>query len=152
MLVHSGFFSIRKVHQLEEEEEEEGYILTPSSRLLLKDDNPNPNLSPLVLMVLHPVLVTPFHLFGDWLRRNDLTAFETAHGVSFWDHGRHNPEFFNLFNEAMASDSQMMSLVNARELIEVFQGFEFFGRCRGWDRTSCPDHFRGVPSTEMHSA
>ena len=118
LLVHSGFFAIAKVH---EHEEEEGYILTPSSRLLLKD-NPTSNLSPLVLTVLHPVLVTPWHFFGDWLRGDDLTAFETAHGVSFWDHGSHNPEIFNLFNEGMASDSQMMSVVNFRELKPVFEG------------------------------
>ncbi|RVW95915.1 Trans-resveratrol di-O-methyltransferase [Vitis vinifera] len=118
LLVHSGFFAMAKVH---EHEEEEGYILTPSSRLLLKD-NPTSNLSPLVLTMLHPVLVTPWHFFGDWLRGDDLTAFETAHGVSFWDHGSHNPEIFNLFNEGMASDSQMMSVVNFRELKPVFEG------------------------------
>ncbi|NP_001267964.1 O-methyltransferase [Vitis vinifera] len=119
LLVHSGFFAIAKVH---EHEEEEGYILTPSSRLLLKD-NPTSNLSPFVLTVLHPVLVTPWHFFGDWLRGDDdLTAFETAHGVSFWDHGSHNPEIFNLFNEGLASDSQMMSVVNFRELKPVFEG------------------------------
>ena len=120
LLVYSGFFSIIKVQDLEEEEE--GYILTPSSRLVLKD-NPNPNLSPFLLTLLHPVLVTPWPFFGDWLRGNDLTAFETAHRLSFWDHGSNNPEFSNLFNEALASDSQMLSLVDhAKELKPVFEG------------------------------
>lgn len=109
--VHSGCF-----------QEEEGYVLTPSSRLL-KDDNPIPNLSPLVLTLLQPTSVTPWHFFGNCLKGNDQssTAFETAHGMRFWEHGRKNPEFCSLFNKALGSDSQMMGLVDVRELRTVFE-------------------------------
>lgn len=121
VLVHSGFFATAKVHE-NQEEEDEGYVLTTSSRLLLSKDNNNvPNLSAFVLAMLDPVLVTPWHFLGDWFRGNDLTAFDTAHGKSFWDYGSHDHKFFNLFNEAMASDSRMMSLV-IKDCRPVFEG------------------------------
>ena len=128
VLVHSGFFAIAKLHEnqddKEEEEEEEGYVLTPSSRLLLSKDKDNvPNLSAFVLGMLDPVLVTPWHFLGGWFRgiNGGLTAFDTAHGKSFWEYGSHDREFFNLFNEAMASDSRMMSLVT-KDCRPVFEG------------------------------
>ena len=60
LLVHSGFFVTTRVHMnQEEEEEEEAYDLTPSSRILLKDNVTN--LSPFLLAMLDPVIETPWH-------------------------------------------------------------------------------------------
>jgi trans-resveratrol di-O-methyltransferase len=63
LLVHSGFFTKTKIHRNQpedEEEEEEGYALTPSSRLVIKDNVTS--LSPFVKAMLDPVLVSPWHV------------------------------------------------------------------------------------------
>ena len=127
LLVHSGFFSetrlvVHHANQQDGDQGEEAYDLTPSSRLLLKDKLPC--LSPFVLSMLDPALVTPWHFLGDWFRGNrgsSSTPFEIAHNINLWEYGDQNPEFNNLFNEAMASDSGMMSLV-IRDCIPVFEG------------------------------
>ena len=41
--------------------------------------------------------------------------------MNLWEYGDQNPEFNNLFNEAMASDSGMMNLV-IRDCKPVFEG------------------------------
>ncbi|KAH0717895.1 hypothetical protein KY285_013926 [Solanum tuberosum] len=117
LLVHSQFFDITK---LEENSETEGYVLTTSSRLLLKSEIPN--LSPCVRVMVDPVLVTPWQLLGEWFHKNEeATPFETAHGVPMWDFCAQNPIFDRVFNEGMASDSQMMRLV-VKDCREVFEG------------------------------
>ena len=59
LLVHSGFFAKTIVHENQEKEkEEEAYTFTPSSRLILKDNVTN--LSPFVLAMLDPALVSPW--------------------------------------------------------------------------------------------
>ncbi|XP_049385264.1 trans-resveratrol di-O-methyltransferase-like [Solanum stenotomum] len=117
LLVHSQFFDITK---LEENSETEGYVLTTSSRLLLKSEIPN--LSPCVRVMVDPVLVTPWQLLGEWFHKNEeATPFETAHGVPMWDFCAQNPIFDRVFNEGMASDSQMTRLV-VKDCREVFEG------------------------------
>ncbi|TMW86023.1 hypothetical protein EJD97_022054 [Solanum chilense] len=117
LLVHAQFFDIIK---LEENSETEGYVLTASSRLLLKSEIPN--LLPCVPLMVDPVLVTPWQLLGEWFHKNeDATPFETAHGMPMWDFCAQNPIFDRDFNEAMASDSQMMKLV-VKDCREVFEG------------------------------
>nr|GMC64143.1 trans-resveratrol di-O-methyltransferase-like [Ipomoea batatas] len=76
LLTHNGFFDSTKLNQ-----EEDGYVLTASSKLLLKTQIPN--LSPFVRLMVDPVMV------GPW--------------------------------QAMASDSQMMSLV-VKDCGQVFEG------------------------------
>ncbi|GMY37675.1 trans-resveratrol di-O-methyltransferase-like [Fagus crenata] len=106
LLVHSGFFAKTKVL---ENKVEEAYALTPSSRFILKDNVTS--FSTFVLAMLDPVLVSPWHFLGDWFLGSELTPFERAHGMGFWDYCNQNSEFSNIFNEAMANDSQLMSLV-----------------------------------------
>ncbi|KAF3451416.1 hypothetical protein FNV43_RR07511 [Rhamnella rubrinervis] len=129
LLVHSGFFSATRpaVHHInhkdgDHEDEEEAYDLTPTSRLLLKDNLSC--ISPMVLSMLDAALVTPWHFMGDWFRGNrgsSSTPFEIAHNMKIWEYGDQNPEFNSLFNEAMASDSGMMNWV-IRDCEPVFEG------------------------------
>lgn len=114
LLVHSGFFATQKV-----DENQEGYVLTPPSRLLVKDNATS--LAPIVLGMLDPVLVTPWHFLGSWLQGSNLTAFEAAHGMDIWNYGNQNPEFFSFMGEIMATDSRMMCLA-IRECKEIFEG------------------------------
>ncbi|CAL1388494.1 unnamed protein product [Linum trigynum] len=109
ILVQSGFFAI----------EQEGYTLTPSSRILL-DSSPI-TLSPTVLAILDPLLVTPWFSLADWLKSEDATVFETHFGMNVWDYGKKKEGFVGLLNDAMASDSRLVSLV-VEEHREVFDG------------------------------
>nr|GME02145.1 trans-resveratrol di-O-methyltransferase-like [Ipomoea batatas] len=116
LLTHNGFFDSTKHN----EEEEEGYVLTASSRLLLKSQVPN--LSPYAHFTVDPVMLAPWQVLGDWFSRNEESnAFETAHGAPMWEFCDTNSQFNNVFNEAMASDSQMMRLV-AKDCGQVFEG------------------------------
>jgi trans-resveratrol di-O-methyltransferase len=117
LLVHSGFFSKTIVH--ENQEEEEAYTLTPSSRLLIKDKVTS--LSPFVQAVLDPVVVNPWQFLGDWFQGSELTPFEKAHGMGLWDYCNQSPEYNNIFNEGMASDSRLMSLV-VKDYKPIFEG------------------------------
>ncbi|KAH0770523.1 hypothetical protein KY290_014504 [Solanum tuberosum] len=72
--------------------------------------------------MVDPVLVTPWQLLEEWFHKNEeATPFETAHGVPMWDFCAQNPIFDRVFNEGMASDSQMMRLV-VKDCREVFEG------------------------------
>nr|POE80739.1 trans-resveratrol di-o-methyltransferase [Quercus suber] len=120
LLVHSGFFAKTTVHENQEKEkEEEAYTLTPSSRLILKDNATS--LSPFVLASLDPALVSPWQFLGDWFQGSELTPFEKAHGKGFWDYCNQSPEYNNIFNEGMASDSRLMSLV-VKDYQPIFEG------------------------------
>lgn len=115
LLVHSGFFATSKFG----DNQEEGYVLTPPSRLLVKGNATS--LSPFVLEMLDPVLVSPWHFLGNWFQGSRPTAFETAHGMDFWSYGNQNPEFISSMGELMATDSRMMSLV-IRDCKKIFEG------------------------------
>ena len=117
LLVHSGFFTKTKIH--ENQEKEEAYTLTLLSRFILKDKVTN--LSPFILALLDPVLVSPWQFLGDWFQGSELTPFEKAHGMGFWDFCDQSPEFNTIFNEAMASDSKQMSLV-VKNYSPIFEG------------------------------
>ncbi|KAK9055918.1 hypothetical protein SSX86_027005 [Deinandra increscens subsp. villosa] len=124
LLIHSNFFSITKIHGQEDEDEKEGYVLTASSKLLLKNNQPNgPNLLPFANLVLDPVFVTPWQSLGKWFHGTESTVFETDHGIPMWEFAKQNPGFNGLFNDAMASDSRMMSLL-VKDCDKIFGGVE----------------------------
>ncbi|GKV36782.1 hypothetical protein SLEP1_g44875 [Rubroshorea leprosula] len=64
MLVHSGFFATAT--KLQGDKEEEVYVLTRPSKVLLKDQANC--LSPFVLAMFDPALMTPWQLLGDWMK------------------------------------------------------------------------------------
>lgn len=123
MLIHSGFFLTAKMaendEKEEQEEEEEAYILTPSKLLL--SDNPS-SISLFVLGELHPILTAPWNCLSDWFRTNDLSSFVTAHGRTLWDMAGQEPMLNHFFNEAMASDSRLVSNLIIGKNKQVFEG------------------------------
>ncbi|XP_075106366.1 trans-resveratrol di-O-methyltransferase-like [Nicotiana tabacum] len=116
LLVYSGFFATKKLD--ENSETQEGYVLTASSKLLLKSEIPN--LSPFARVMVDPIMVNPWQSFGDWFLGNEATPFETAYGTPLWKYCDQNPGFNKAINEAMASDSEMMSLV-VKDCKQVFE-------------------------------
>ncbi|KAJ7981528.1 O-methyltransferase [Quillaja saponaria] len=122
ILVHSGFLAQQNV-SYESDQIEEGYVLTNASKLLPKD-NPM-SVRPFLLFVLGPVFTEPCHCLSSWFQNDSPTPFVTAHGISFWDYAAHDPKINNNFNEAMASDAQLISrmMINGKGK-EVFEGLE----------------------------
>ncbi|XWS12586.1 hypothetical protein CRYUN_Cryun37aG0102700 [Craigia yunnanensis] len=116
MLVHSGFFATTKV---DKDQEKEAYVLTAFSKILLKDKIDC--LSPIVMTMVDPVVMTPWQFLGDWIQGTKQGPFESANGKPFWEYMDHDPKFKNLFHGAMESDSHMMNLV-IQECKPVFEG------------------------------
>ncbi|XAR72586.1 hypothetical protein NMG60_11019278 [Bertholletia excelsa] len=116
ILVHSGFFTKQKVS---ESNEEEGYLLTPTSQLLLKDEPLN--VTPFLLAMLDPVLTMPWHHVSEWFQNDDPTPFDTTHGRTFWDYAGHEPRLNKFFNEAMASDARLVTSVVIRDCKGCFE-------------------------------
>ncbi|KAJ0017299.1 hypothetical protein Pint_10502 [Pistacia integerrima] len=97
------------------------YVYRLIRMLLLKDESNC--LTPFVLSMTTPVLLTPWHFLGDWFGGNELYAFESAYGMNFWDYGEQNPEFSKRFCQAMASDSQMANLA-IKDCKPIFEGLD----------------------------
>ncbi|RAL42946.1 hypothetical protein DM860_009728 [Cuscuta australis] len=127
LLTHNGFFHYRSSTEEEEEEGEKGYVLTASSRLLVKGQAPN--LSPFVRIITDPVLMTPFQFLGDWFSRTadgeaetETTPFEMAHGgVPLWKLCDEVPWLNDSFNHGMSCNSEMEGL-GLKECGPVFEG------------------------------
>ncbi|KAL2483381.1 O-methyltransferase family protein [Forsythia ovata] len=75
IFTHSGFFVKEKISG---DEEKKGYRLTPSSRLLLKDEPYS--VAPLLLAMLDPIFRETFQ------KKERLAPFEVAHGRTFWEY------------------------------------------------------------------
>ncbi|XVF07202.1 hypothetical protein REPUB_Repub06bG0118400 [Reevesia pubescens] len=105
---------------VDKDQEKEAYVLTPFLQILLKDKMNCT--SPFFVAMLSPAMMTPWQFFGDRIQGTKQTRpFEAANGKAFWDYMDQDPEFKNLFHEAMESDSQMMNLV-VKDFKPVFEG------------------------------
>ena len=122
LLVHSGFFSQQLV--IHNSEQEEGYSLTTASLFLLKGQ-PLTGV-PLLRLHLNPVITAPWQFLTGWFQNGDPTPFYTAFGKPFWDYTAQEPEFSNLFNEAMATDSRIIASVLITKCKELFEGLSSF--------------------------
>ncbi|PHT53526.1 Trans-resveratrol di-O-methyltransferase [Capsicum baccatum] len=112
ILIHAGFFI----------QEEEGYSLTPTSRLLLKDEPLS--LAPFVLSQLDPLLVDPWQSLGEWFKNEDSTPFTTAHGKPLFEYAGDEPRLNRLFNESMASDARLITSVLIKNGKGIFEGLK----------------------------
>uniref|UniRef100_A0A6N2MMG0 O-methyltransferase domain-containing protein n=1 Tax=Salix viminalis TaxID=40686 RepID=A0A6N2MMG0_SALVM len=107
ILVHSGFFSQQNLNGINDDQEV--YSLSQSARLLLEDSPLS--MRPLLLILLDPVVTKPWDCLSTWFRNDEVTAFSVAHGKTIWEYTGQDPRLSNLFNEAMASDSVLVSKV-----------------------------------------
>ncbi|KAK8992095.1 hypothetical protein V6N11_044987 [Hibiscus sabdariffa] len=117
ILVHSGFFSYRK---LDNAAQEVGYVLTNASRLLLKN---NPlSVTPLLKGVLDPIFIKSWLVLGTWFQNDDCDPFVTANGKRAYDYCGQDPSIRNLFNEGMASDARLIASVLIDKCKGAFEG------------------------------
>ena len=123
--VHSGIFATQKVdhnQQQDQHGQEVTYSLTNASRLLLSEAPTFMKMKPLFHFHLLPEVVAPWQNLSTWLKNDDPWAFRTADGRNFWDYLPDEPRLNHIFNEAMASDSQLIAKVILDEYKEVFEG------------------------------
>ncbi|XP_027065046.1 trans-resveratrol di-O-methyltransferase-like [Coffea arabica] len=109
-LSNAGFFVLQ----------DQGYALTAAGRLLLKEEPFN--LRAFIFYMSDPVLVKPWNSLTEWFRNDDPSPFHTAHGKNFWAYAAEEPNFANLFNEAMANDSTLIVQVMMTQCKFVFDG------------------------------
>ncbi|KAH0636427.1 hypothetical protein KY290_036872 [Solanum tuberosum] len=112
ILIHVGFFI----------QGEEGYLLTPTSRLLLK--NEPLSLSPFVQAQLDPILMDLWHSLSKWFTNGDSTPFATTHGKPLFEYAGDDPRVNRLLNEAMGSDAQLIISVLIKNGKGVFEGLK----------------------------
>ncbi|GJW69858.1 probable O-methyltransferase 3 [Tanacetum coccineum] len=128
LLIHSNFFNVTKFHDQDGDNEKEGYVLTLSSKLLLKNTSKNspnlPNLLPYANSILDHVSMSAFNFLGSWFKGNESTVFETAFGTSIWEFfANGNPRLNKLFNDAMESNCKMMKFA-VQDNKEIFEGVD----------------------------
>ncbi|KAH1045914.1 hypothetical protein J1N35_036698 [Gossypium stocksii] len=117
ILVHSGIFARQK---LENDAQEEGYVLTNSSRILLKD---NPFcITPTLKATMDPVITKPWSFLSTWFQNDDHTPFATTYGKTLWDYFAQEPQLKDLINDGLASDSQLVTNVLVDKCKEAFEG------------------------------
>ncbi|KAF9588151.1 hypothetical protein IFM89_007840 [Coptis chinensis] len=119
VLVHAGFFDVQKIHELKREE---GYVSTPTSKLL--SNNHDINLSSFLLLNTDPFCITPFHFMSSWLQgKGSRTPFEAAHGMDFWSFCSQHSDANKIFDAAMSADSEFVMNVVFKECKPMFEGF-----------------------------
>ncbi|KAM7275326.1 hypothetical protein ACFE04_017192 [Oxalis oulophora] len=122
LLVHTGFFAQQNVCLSTSDSKEEGYVLTTTSYLLLKD---NPlSASPFSLMVLDPIFMKPWESMSTWFQNDDPIPYYTAHKKMSWELFGDEPRVNKLFNEAMASDSLFVASMVIKKHRNIFEGLE----------------------------
>ncbi|XP_047320910.1 probable O-methyltransferase 3 [Impatiens glandulifera] len=119
ILAHSGIIEQESVG-CGGDEMQVAYSLTPSSRLLLKEQNLN--IRQFIMFSMGNIMVAPWMLLSQWLQNDVSSAFETYHGMSFWDFTIEQPNFSKLFNEAMTVDSRLTAEAIIDECKTMFVG------------------------------
>jgi hypothetical protein len=128
MLTISGIFTIQYPAPSASDGCEALYQLTPASRLLLSDGSSTTSLTPLLTMLLGPLLVSPLASVVTALVRQeeqpDLSVFGIAHGETIWDVADQEAAFNISLHDAIAADTRFLMPIVLKECGEVFQGID----------------------------
>ncbi|KAL2483363.1 O-methyltransferase family protein [Forsythia ovata] len=117
ILTHSGFFIQEKI---QDDKESTGYKLTPAGRLLLKDGPYS--LAPFLQALLDPNVAKAWEHVSEWFQSDRPTPFEIAHGTTLWAYAGNDPMLNQPFNDAMATDSRLVTSVVVKDCKHVFEG------------------------------
>ncbi|KAI3930892.1 hypothetical protein MKX01_006944 [Papaver californicum] len=123
-MIHSGFFGMQSLLGETDQEQDQGYILTATSRLLVKANNAN-TMSSVVLAMVNPFMVSSLHSLSTWFQHGSESApFVDAHGMTLWNVLERNPDFGNNFHDSMANDSCVLLTVILNEGKGVFDNLK----------------------------
>ncbi|KAI3927323.1 hypothetical protein MKW98_008025 [Papaver atlanticum] len=139
-MIYLGFFATQS---LGENQEQEGYILTATSRLLVKA-NPK-TMSSVVLSMVDPFMVSPLHTLSTCFQGSESTPFMAAHGMKLWNVLEQNPDFGKNFHDAMANDSHVLMSVILNEGKGVFDNLKSLVDVGGGTGTTAHAVVRAFP-------
>ncbi|XP_021724758.1 trans-resveratrol di-O-methyltransferase-like [Chenopodium quinoa] len=122
LLVHSNVYTIQILGT-----REEAYDLTLNSELLL-EDHPL-TLAPLTRIGVTPLSTEPSHHLALWFRNQDQSCespFQISQGMHLYKGMPYDTELNGIFNQAMASDSQLIAnlLLASDEFEGLIHGVE----------------------------
>ncbi|KAF8007925.1 hypothetical protein BT93_K1812 [Corymbia citriodora subsp. variegata] len=101
------FLVHRKVFSAHRDGGETLYGLAPVSRLLLQEAG-HRSLAPVVRLMGHPTMMSPWHKLGDCIKDGASIPFQKDHGYSFWELASRKPEFNRMFHDAQACTNEFM--------------------------------------------
>ncbi|MCD9646786.1 hypothetical protein HAX54_036943 [Datura stramonium] len=113
ILIHADFFI----------QEDVGYLLTPTSRLLLKDES-NLSMIPFLQVELDPIMMDPWKYLSKWFQNGDFTPSLTVHGKPFFGYTEKEPKLNRLFNKAIASDAPLVINGVIEHCKGIFEGLK----------------------------
>ena len=93
------------------------YGLMPSSKWLVNERNLS--IVPLHLVLNAEIAMAAWHRLNQCVLHRGI-AFKRANGCDLWSYGSANPDFNNLFNDAMANNSRTVM----KALLSNYQGFQ----------------------------
>ncbi|KAB2036014.1 hypothetical protein ERO13_D04G168800v2 [Gossypium hirsutum] len=101
-----------------------GFSSTPLSRLLIKRGEKS--MAALILFVSSPTWLAPWHSLSARVLEtgNNISPFEVANGKDLWSYAEANPDFRELFNNAMGCDARLTVQATIEGCPEVFDGVE----------------------------
>ncbi|KAK6134820.1 hypothetical protein DH2020_031446 [Rehmannia glutinosa] len=117
ILIHSKFFTKVKIS-----EDKQGYWLTPTCHLLIKDEPMN--MTSFALDMLDPIFIDPFHHISEWFKNDDPMPSATRDERTFWEQLEQDLRLNQLFNESMASDTGLAASVILKDCRHVFEGLK----------------------------
>ncbi|XP_027348778.1 probable O-methyltransferase 3 [Abrus precatorius] len=143
ILTHYGFLSQKNII---ENESEVGYLITDSSALLLKE---NPlSVTPFLQAMLDPIMTKPWYQLPTWFKNDDVTSFNTTHGMTFWGYANNDPKLNNLFNDGMASDARLIASVVIEKCKGVFNNLASLVDVGGGTGTMAQTFAKSFPQLE----
>ncbi|KAL1808278.1 hypothetical protein ACET3Z_025268 [Daucus carota] len=123
ILINSGYFISQKIS-----ENEQGYVVAPSASFHSTKDASLIRIDvSLVAPVLQPAFVKPWDYLSKWFLNEefcDVTPFEMAFQMSYWEYLRKEENAGRHFNESVAIDARLIGGVMIKECREIFEEIE----------------------------
>ncbi|KAL1106383.1 hypothetical protein V6Z11_D04G200000 [Gossypium hirsutum] len=118
-MVHDRIFKQEPINQ-----HTVGFSSTPLSRLLMKGGQKS--MAALILLMSSPTCLAPWHSLSARVLEtgNNISPFEVANGKDLWSYAEANPDFRELFNNAMGCDARLTVQATIEGCPEVFDGVE----------------------------
>ncbi|MBA0633523.1 hypothetical protein Godav_024516 [Gossypium davidsonii] len=118
-MVHDRIFKQEPINQ-----HTVGFSSTPLSRCLIKGGEKS--MAALILLMSSPTCLAPWHSLSARVLEtgNNISPFEVANGKDLWSYAEANPDFRELFNNAMGCDARLTVQATIEGCPEVFDGVE----------------------------
>ncbi|KAG4153179.1 hypothetical protein ERO13_D04G169000v2 [Gossypium hirsutum] len=118
-MVHDRIFKQEPINQ-----HTVGFSSTPLSRCLLKGGEKS--MAAFILLMSSPTCLAPWHSLSARVLEtgNNISPFEVANGKDLWSYTEANPDFRELFNNAMGCDARLTVQATIEGCPEVFNGVE----------------------------